>query len=497
MKLGVTLDILNQKDTPAFYADTLANRPAAGFTGRVFISTDTLDLYRDTGTTWVLLSPSSTGTITGSGAAGQVTYFSAASSITGNNNLFWDSANNHLGIQTATPDCALDVNHNGTFVAKFNNTTTANTLIGIYNLDNPQWLIGSNSVANDLTFYDATNFPTLVATTTMKTDGTTFIGGQTTGSGRLNVYSATGDNGIQISGANAPSLRIDNAPTGATKRIGFGISTATNNFIQGSADRDMCIFNGSTTASPMLFGIYDTTNVQEAARISAARNFLINTTTDTGQKLQVNGNSYFNGHVGIGSSTSPWGSNWKALEFLNGVYITALSNTSVPLLIIGTNAYFDNSNFIYKNSGEKATRYQQDSGTHYWYNAPSGTAGNNITFNQAMTLTAAGNLLLDKTTDTGQKLQVNGSGIFTGLIVNNNGEALRAFGVSPNVSFYDSSNTTRGGYINHDGSNMNIVSNVGKIILGSNVNISSIPTSAVGLVSGDLYRLGSVINIVP
>ena len=94
MKLGVTLDILNQKDTPAFYADTLANRPAAGFTGRVFISTDTLDLYRDTGTTWVLLSPSSTGTITGSGAAGQVTYFSAASSITGTNNLFWDSTNN-------------------------------------------------------------------------------------------------------------------------------------------------------------------------------------------------------------------------------------------------------------------------------------------------------------------------------------------------------------------------------------------------------------------
>lgn len=168
MKLGVTLDILNQKGTPAFFADTLANRPAAGFTGRVFISTDTLDLYRDTGTTWVLLSPSSTGTITGAGAAGQVTYFSGTSSITGDNNLFWDSVNGHLGIKTITPDCALDVNHAGTFVAKFNNTTTANTLIGIYNLDNPQWLIGSNSVANDLTFYDATNFPTLVATTDRK-----------------------------------------------------------------------------------------------------------------------------------------------------------------------------------------------------------------------------------------------------------------------------------------------------------------------------------------
>lgn len=304
MKLGVTLDILNQKGTPAFFADTLANRPAAGFTGRVFISTDTLDLYRDTGTTWVLLSPSSTGTITGAGAAGQVTYFSGTSSITGDNNLFWDSVNGHLGIKTITPDCALDVNHAGTFVAKFNNTTTANTLIGIYNLDNPQWLIGSNSVANDLTFYDATNFPTLVATTTMKTNGTTFIGGQTTGSGRLNVYSTTGDNGIQISGPTAPSLRIDNAPTGPTKRIGLGISTATNNFIQGSTDRDMCIFNGSTTASPMLFGIYGTTNVQEAARISSSRNFLIGTTTDIGAKLLVNGTITALGNAGTNALLS-------------------------------------------------------------------------------------------------------------------------------------------------------------------------------------------------
>jgi len=303
MKLGVTLDILNQKATPAFYADTLANRPAAGYVGRVFISTDTLDLYRDTGTTWVLLSPSSTGTITGSGAAGQVTYFSAASSITGSNNLFWDSTNNHLGIQTATPDCALDVNHNGTFVAKFNNTTSANTLIGFYNLDNPQWLIGSNSVANNLTFYDATNFPTLTATTTMATDGTTYIGGQTTGSGKLNVYSATSDNGIQISGANAPSLRIDNAPTGATLRAGLGISTATNNFIQGSANRDFCIFNGTTTlASPILFGIYGTTNVQEAARISAARNLIIGGVTDSGEKLQVIGTTFLSSNVAIGSS---------------------------------------------------------------------------------------------------------------------------------------------------------------------------------------------------
>lgn len=298
MKLGVTLDILNQKDTPAFYADTLANRPAAGFTGRVFISTDTLDLYRDTGTTWVLLSPSSTGTITGSGAAGQVTYFSAASSITGSNDLFFDSVNGHLGIGTITPSTALTIFHDQNQIIQINQTTATNdTKIAFQNSGTPLWRIGNsyNAGANDYAIYDVVG--AIQPLTIKKTSGQVLIGTTTIGSGKLVVASSTGDNGIQIVGATAPSLRIDSAESGPTKRIGLGIATAVNNFIQGSADRDMCIFNGSTTASPMLFGIYDTTNVQEAARISAARNFLIGTTTDNGNKLQVNGSSFFNSNL--------------------------------------------------------------------------------------------------------------------------------------------------------------------------------------------------------
>jgi hypothetical protein len=48
--------VSNQKGTPALYSDILANRPAAGFLGRLFISTDTLEIYRDTGTAWALIS---------------------------------------------------------------------------------------------------------------------------------------------------------------------------------------------------------------------------------------------------------------------------------------------------------------------------------------------------------------------------------------------------------------------------------------------------------
>lgn len=50
----VDFKILNQKGTPAIYADTLALRPAAGFEGRLFVATDSpYGVFRDTGTAWV------------------------------------------------------------------------------------------------------------------------------------------------------------------------------------------------------------------------------------------------------------------------------------------------------------------------------------------------------------------------------------------------------------------------------------------------------------
>jgi hypothetical protein len=53
----VDFHILNQKATPAIYADTLANRPAASFAGRLFVDTAApYGLYRDTGSAWVQIA---------------------------------------------------------------------------------------------------------------------------------------------------------------------------------------------------------------------------------------------------------------------------------------------------------------------------------------------------------------------------------------------------------------------------------------------------------
>jgi hypothetical protein len=58
-----------------------------------------------------------------------------------------------------------------------------------------------------------------------------------------------------------------------------------------------------------------------------------------------------------------------------------------------SNAYFNGTNWIYKATGN-ATGVEQAAGQHRFYTAPSGTAGNAITFTQALTLNTNGALVL-------------------------------------------------------------------------------------------------------
>jgi hypothetical protein len=99
------------------------------------------------------------------------------------------------------------------------------------------------------------------------------------------------------------------------------------------------------------------------------------------------------GNLGLGVTPSAWGSATKAIEVVNGPSIMAFSTNAY----YGANYYYNGSNYIYKNNG-RAYNYVQDANGHNWFTAPSGTAGNAISFTQAMTLDASGNLLVGTTT---------------------------------------------------------------------------------------------------
>jgi hypothetical protein len=102
---------------------------------------------------------------------------------------------------------------------------------------------------------------------------------------------------------------------------------------------------------------------------------------------------------------------------------------------ISNNAYY-NTGFKYNQTGQ-ATKYYQAGGIHSWHNAPSGTAGNAITFTQAMTLTAAGDLLAAKTV-TGEVLtagfEYNNTNNTQYLSICNNGGSNAPFYVANKAS---------------------------------------------------------------
>jgi hypothetical protein len=92
------------------------------------------------------------------------------------------------------------------------------------------------------------------------------------------------------------------------------------------------------------------------------------------------------GNLGLGVTPSAWGV-FKAFQF--GTVGSMSSGSGITTL--GHNLYFDGTNFRYL-TATNASFNEQTAGQHKWYTAPSGTANNVITFTQAMTLDASGNL---------------------------------------------------------------------------------------------------------
>jgi hypothetical protein len=99
------------------------------------------------------------------------------------------------------------------------------------------------------------------------------------------------------------------------------------------------------------------------------------------------------GNLGLGVTPSAWGSGWKGFQVGSRGSLSS-SNTSDTLLV--NNGYNDGTNWKYLTTAG-STAYNSDGIQHRWYTAPSGTAGNTISFTQAMTLDASGNFLVGTT----------------------------------------------------------------------------------------------------
>jgi len=107
-------------------------------------------------------------------------------------------------------------------------------------------------------------------------------------------------------------------------------------------------------------------------------------------------------NVGVGVTPSAWDSTYKAIQ------------VGARSMFFGIGSEANMANNAFYSAGYKyvatsaAGLYTIDANVHKWYNAASGTAGNPISFTQAMTLDASGRLGIG-TTSPSEKLQVNGN----------------------------------------------------------------------------------------
>lgn len=103
-----------------------------------------------------------------------------------------------------------------------------------------------------------------------------------------------------------------------------------------------------------------------------------------------------NGNVGIGVTPSAWNTSYKAVD----IGLTGSIAYGYGELNLGANYYATGAGtYAYKYNGQ-SSRYVSVSGTHTWQTAPSGTAGNAITWTNAMTLNNLGKLNVEGSTSS-------------------------------------------------------------------------------------------------
>ena len=286
-----------------------------------------------------------------------------------------DSTNNRVGIGTATPSQPLHVklDQNAYTYSRIDNQNASSGAYAALMLSasGNSWGIGVGSTAansNALDFFlDA--------------------GGANSLKMRLD---SSGNLALGTTSADTTTLRLVPTNTDTVQRpLHIGYNGAMSSGVTGT----YISFGNSTPSTLQLARI---ASYYEGGTYSGSLRFYTNSGTDGAnptERLRVDSS----GNVGIGVTPSAWLSSLSALQVkgVNGIYGAGSSEFGSV-----QNCFYNaSSQWIYGTTAA-AGKYAISSGVHQWYNAPSGTAGNAITFTQAMTLDASGNLLVGLTVDS-------------------------------------------------------------------------------------------------
>jgi len=350
--------VTNQKGSPAIWSDLFAARPPAGFIGRLFVSTDTFEIYRDTGSGWDLIGGPGSSTVTGSGAAGQVTYWDGSNSVSGESAFTYNSANNNLRLDGNLSINAAQYGWANANAVQVNNFSLVGATGGSsgdlvlnayydgsdyrYNTSNTAWrlsLSSSNAVLTRALSGTAGN--TISWITGLVLDDNSRLGVWTGPSAWLSNYGV-----VQLPFGGSFYSRSNGTTVGITSNayldnVGAGF---WQYFSTGTAARyEMNNNNHRWFVAPSGSGAITFT---QAMTLFDTGDLALGQTTDAGFKLDVNGTARFSGsisvqNVAIGIGAGSVGTNTRVgqttlIVNTTGSFNTAIGNAALAANTTGT-----------------------------------------------------------------------------------------------------------------------------------------------------------------
>ena len=388
-----------------------------------------------------------------------------------------DSSGN-VGIGTSSPTAKLDVT--GTAAISGAVTLSGGTANGVAYLNGSKVL----TTGSALTF-----------------DGTNFGVGTNSPAQKLQVVSASGGTTARFSNTNTGNF-IDFYETNTSTRLGYiGTTDGTNWTIHNDKNGYLSFDLNNTeqarlTTTGLGIGTSSPNYSLTSYKGGAVANYLQVASGATGAGsgnglllgVDASGNSVINaqggginlytyvagllrttidssGNLGLGVTPSAWAfSGSQALQVKNASFVGYLNRA-----YMSANLYFNSSGSPLYIASDFATQYVQINGENRWYTAPSGTAGNAISFTQAMTLDASGRLMLGRTNLSANAgiFEVDGNGpgatVYTAKFSNSN-TGSNIYNV---VTWGQGQSGTAAGYIGTGGSAVGNASFQNNFVIGT------------------------------